>query len=343
MDLIVSIRDIRIILQIIFLISIGINTSAQSPYAVFGDNSEMLEAKSLPTSLIYSIEVRKTNGNSLYAYFDLNKGIVTLFDTEDNIFMHDSISISEKAMFTTVDPHAGNYYNLNTYTYCGGNPINAIDIDGKDWYQNNQTSYYTWFDGDEEREGFTYIGGKGCVLGEEFENILNNVLCGKDGLGLESLYSNGFTFDIAPIDKGGLIGSKERGWDFFDEFVDGSGPEFTVLLENHPYTQAIMNDDFAVNSQNIVRSRGKNGQYTNVGRSAFFPWQASLLSPMQFIGTYRYDGYSSNDGKSIYNIATDSKSVTSLGYHIPFLSNHRRSKQNSFGNTYQFYLWKSTR
>ena len=157
------------------------------------------------------------------------------------------------------------------YVYCAGNPVKFVDVDGNDWYQNNQTSYYTWYDGNGAREGFTYIGGKGSVLGEEFESILNNVLCGKDGLGLEGLYSNGFTFDIAPIDKGGLIGSKERGWDFFDEFVYGYGPEFTVLLENHPYTQAIMNDGFAKDCQKVVRSRGSNGKYTNVARPEFFP------------------------------------------------------------------------
>lgn len=174
-----------------------------------------------------------------------------------------------------------------------------------------------------------------------FEHIIDNVLCGVEGLGLESLYSNGFTFDIAPKDKGGLIGSNKRGWDFFDEFVCGTGPEFSVLLEDHPYTQAIMNDEFAIESQNVVRSKRSNGLYLNVGRSEFFPWQASLLSPMQFIGTYRYDGYSS--GGYVYNVATDIKSVKSLGYHIPFLSNHRRRQGKKMGNTYQFYIWKSTK
>lgn len=79
---------------------------------------------------------------------------------------------------------------------------------------------------------------KEVILGEEFESVLNNILCGKDGLGIESLYSN---------------------------------------------------------------------------------------------------------GQSLYNVATDSKSVTSLCYHIPFLRNHRRSQQKKFGNTYQFYLWRSPR
>lgn len=242
--------------------------------------------------------------------------------------------------FTQMDPLCEQYPHLSPYAYCAGNPVNAIDPDGMDWYQSRKTAYYTWYEGDVERKEYTHIGGKGSVLGE-FENIINNILCGEKGLGLESLYSNGFTFDIAPIDKGALIRSKERGWDFFDEFVNGSGPEFSVLLDNHKYTQAIKNDRFARESPDIVRARGKEGKYTNVGRPEFFPWQAGLLSPMQFIGTYRYDGLCSKDGCYIYNVVTDSKSLTSLLYHFPFLNNHRRSQRKGFGNTYQFYIWKS--
>lgn len=338
---IISISVIKIISNIILIISTVTIASAQSPYAVFGDNSEMLDAKKEPIPHFYRLEISKSNGNSLYIDFNLHTGVATLFDTEGNVIRQDSVSKNAMARFNTPDPHAENYCHLSPYSYCGGNPVNAIDPDGRDWYQDNKTSYYTWFDGDGTRDGFTYIGGKGSVLGVEFENILNNVLCGKEGLGLESLYSNGFTFDIAPVDKGGLVSSKERGWDFLDEFVYGSGPEFTVLLENHPYTQAIMSDKFAKDSQNVVRSRKDNGKYTNVGRPEFFPWEAGLLSPMQFIGTYRYDGYRGKDGKTLYNVATDSKSVTSLGYHMPFLKNHRRSQRKEFGNTYQFYLWKS--
>lgn len=316
---------------------------AQSPYAIFGDNSRTLDAKRDTVPNLYLIEISNNNCASYYAEFDFVRGTATVYDLDGNIVSQDTIRGNAKARFTTVDPEAEKYPHLSPYNYCGNDPVNCIDPDGRDWYQNNQTSYYTWFDGDNARIGFTYIGGKGSVLGEEFENILNDVLSGKEGLGLESLYSNGFTFDIAPNDKGGLIGSKESGQNFFDEFVIGSGPEFSVLLEDHPYTQAIINDQFAIKCQNIIRNRGNNGKYTNAGRPTFFPWQASPFSPMQFIGTYRYDGYSSKDGQSIYNIVTDSKSITSLGYHIPFLSNHRRSQQKAFGNTYQFYLWKSTK
>ena len=315
---------------------------AQSPYAYTGDSSVTLQPSGHDKPHCVSVIRADADNITSIIHTDFKLGIIRLYSSDGKYLNSDTIDTNRKA-FTSVDPHAENYYHMSPYTYCGGNPVNAIDPNGRDWYYNNQTSYYTWYDGDRARDGFTHIGGKGSILGEEFESVLNDVLCGKDGLGLESIYSNGFTFDIAPVDKGGLIGSKERGWDFFDEFVYGYGPEFSVLLENHPYTQAIMKDSFAMDSQNTVRTRGCNGKYTNVRRPEFFPWQASPLSPMQFIGTYRYDGYSSKNNKIIYNIATDSKSVTSLGYHIPFLRNHRGSHQKEFGNTYQFYLWRSPR
>lgn len=45
--------------------------------------------------------------------------------------------------FTSIDPHAENYYDLSPYVYCANNPVNAIDPDGRKvlfvngHYQNN--------------------------------------------------------------------------------------------------------------------------------------------------------------------------------------------------------------
>lgn len=331
----------KIITMIILLMSTCIKVSAQSPYAMFGDKSKMLEAKSDPVPSIYRVGVQSTNGVNLYADFDLNKGLATLYDAEGNILRQDSIGENTKAMFTTIDPHAESYYHLSPYSYCGGNPINRIDPTGMDWYQNNQTSYYTWYDGDGARDGFTHIGGKGSVLGE-FESIIDRILTDPKGPNLESLYSNGFTFDIAPNDKGALIGSKERGWDFFDEFISGSGPEFSVLLGSHPYTQELMSDNVVVSAQNQLR-RGETdvkGQITGVARD-WGPLDVFTHSSLakQFIGSYRYDGYTSRDGRHINNVVYDSKSNTSLGYRL--FNEHRRSHKSTQGNTYQFYIWQS--
>lgn len=121
----------KIITMIILLMSTWIKASAQSPYAMFGDNSKMLEAKSEPVPSIYRVGINAKNGVSLYADLDMNKGLATLYDAEGNVLQQDSISKNAKAMFTTIDPHAESYYHLSPYSYCGGNPVNAIDPDGE--------------------------------------------------------------------------------------------------------------------------------------------------------------------------------------------------------------------
>ena len=121
----------KIITMIILLMSISIKAYAQSPYAIFGDDSKMLEAKIEPVPSIYRVGIQSPNGANFYADFDLNKGLATLYDTEGNILRQDSISEDAKAMFTSIDPHAESYYHLSPYSYCGGNPVNAIDPDGR--------------------------------------------------------------------------------------------------------------------------------------------------------------------------------------------------------------------
>ena len=32
--------------------------------------------------------------------------------------------------FTTMDPLCEKYYHISPYAYCGGNPVNAVDVDG---------------------------------------------------------------------------------------------------------------------------------------------------------------------------------------------------------------------
>lgn len=47
--------------------------------------------------------------------------------------------------FTTMDPHAENYYSWSPYVYVGGNPMKCIDPTGMDWYsyidKNGKTKY----------------------------------------------------------------------------------------------------------------------------------------------------------------------------------------------------------
>lgn len=336
----------KIITMMLFLMSICIKVYAQSPYAMFGDNSKMLEARRESVPSIYRVGIQSNNGVNLYADFDMNKGLATLYDVEGNILRQDSISENTKAMFTTIDPHAESYYHLSPYSYCGGNPVNRIDPTGMDWYQNNQTSYYTWYDGDGAREGFTYIGGVGSLLGE-FESKINNILIDvyKNNNGL---YSEGRTVDITNPNKGAIFPSQlSQMDDFLDEFVFGYGPEISILTSNHPYTKALQSDARVIESQQDLRAGNTTipGQITKVNRS-WGPLDALSTTSIakQFVGSYTFDSYTSNDKKHLLNIIYDTKNFRSLFYHIPgtgYLNHSRRSIVKPLANTYQFYIWKS--
>ena len=127
---VISIGKLKVIITIILLISTCTTASAQSPYDMFGDNSKMLEAKNEPVSSLYRVGILDSDEASLYADFNLSNGFATLYDSKGNILRQDSISENAKAMFTTIDPLCEKYYHLSPYSYCGGNPVNRIDLHG---------------------------------------------------------------------------------------------------------------------------------------------------------------------------------------------------------------------
>ena len=127
---VISIGKLKVIITIILLISTCTTAYAQSPYDMFGDNSKMLEAKNEPIPSIYRVGILDSDEASLYADFNLSNGFATLYDSKGNVLRQDSISENAKAMFTTIDPLCEKYYHLSPYSYCGGNPVNRIDLHG---------------------------------------------------------------------------------------------------------------------------------------------------------------------------------------------------------------------
>jgi len=108
----------KIITMMIFLMSICTKVYAQSPYAMFGDNSKMLEAKRESVPSIYRVGVQSTNGVNLYADFDMNKGLATLYDAEGNILRQDSIGENTKAInFTYGNQKSNNIVNCSIYSF----------------------------------------------------------------------------------------------------------------------------------------------------------------------------------------------------------------------------------
>jgi hypothetical protein len=247
-----------------------------------------------------------------------------------------------------VDPLAETAHSiaLSPYHFVANNPMGNIDPDGLDWYHNNETGYYTWYDDDQERDGYTHIGGTGALLGD-FEGSINDLLINTYGIE-GGLYGEGFTLDIVDNEKGALLPvDRNRGGNFLDEFIFGTGPEFSVFLSNHPYTEVLKRESLVMNSHTLI-SEGKTevaGQRTNVsGSFGLFGLLTSFSMAEQFIGGYRLDVFTSKNGTAYNNIVSDSKSRSSLFLRLP-LENVRRGTQSAqkygMGNTYQFYIWKT--
>ena len=304
--------------------------------AVYGNGIEFKDGTNQTTEYTYD-----KNGNLIK---DLNKNLsniqYNLLNLPSQVILAGSNSIdyeygADGTKLRTV--HKTGSTNLTT-DYCG----NAIYENGGIKTKKLSIIHGLTMRRMKNEERYTYIGGKGSVLGE-FESIIDKLLT--DGFDVGSLYSDGFTFDIVENDKGALLGSKERDWDFLDEFANGVGPEFSIFLSDHPYTMAMMNDKSVLEAhQRIV-----DGITDIPGQITEWPgnwnlWDAftTVSIAKQFIGSYRFDAFTSKDGKSLNNVISDSKSMSSFLYHMwPSSWNQRRSSQKPMGNTYQFYIWKT--
>lgn len=126
-------RQLKTILAIAMAIISSICTPsyAQSPYAIFGDNSRTLDAKRDTVPNLYRIEISNNDGAAYYAEFDFVRGTATVYDLDGNIVNQDTIRGNAKARFMTVDPEAEKYPHLSPYNYCGNDPVNCIDPDGQ--------------------------------------------------------------------------------------------------------------------------------------------------------------------------------------------------------------------
>jgi RHS repeat-associated protein len=59
--------------------------------------------------------------------------------------------------YHTIDPHGENYYDWTSFNYVANNPMNLVDPDGRDWYQ-DKSGNTMWQKGSAEVEGYKNIG-----------------------------------------------------------------------------------------------------------------------------------------------------------------------------------------
>jgi len=59
------------------------------------------------------------------------------------------VDITDIQRRTTPDPLAEKYYDLSPYAFCNNNPVNFVDPDGMDWYEDDAGNAM-WMDSSNE-------------------------------------------------------------------------------------------------------------------------------------------------------------------------------------------------
>lgn len=128
--------------------------------------------------------------------------------------------------FMSIDYLSEQYYSYTPYNFTGNNPIYFSDPSGMEWYQNNETGEYEYFDGTGERDGWNHVGSAVSYYDENTGNFVNgnteydedgneigttrDILDG-DGNVLEQGYQVALSGVVAQGTKPGYV---EQGWDY---------------------------------------------------------------------------------------------------------------------------------
>ena len=236
--------------------------------------------------------------------------------------------------------------SLSPYTYCANSPVNIVDPNGMDWYINNENGYYTWFDGNEDKEGYTYFGKVGSALGEYefmidklFKELYDARAIHFEGETPESLFTEGFSFAIRNSRTLGISGGKNN-LGLLGEFLNNNGPEYSIFIQDHPFIESLKQTEHIKDAQEKIIMSSSGYLITSKEWTIFDVLNTDIHDAQQFIGSYTYYGKINDAKTQLNNIAFDSKSRTSLFYHLELLNKSRR-QSTAMGNTYQVYIWKT--
>lgn len=115
---------------VLVFISLGAicENRAESPYAVFGDSTPVLDHKD--TELFKPWTITISIADSLYAVATIYEDSLTIFDLHGNIIAVQAIKPFEYAAYTSADPLERQTPWASPYAFCGGNPVTYIDPSG---------------------------------------------------------------------------------------------------------------------------------------------------------------------------------------------------------------------
>jgi hypothetical protein len=103
----------------------------KSPYALFGDKTEMLMTENEKFSN-YTLEIPNSSRKDKVGKLELNAktGKIKLFDIKGNVLTETLLLPEQTARFMAIDRFAEKYYDMAPYQYAANNPILFIDVNG---------------------------------------------------------------------------------------------------------------------------------------------------------------------------------------------------------------------
>ncbi|MCD8079119.1 MAG: RHS repeat-associated core domain-containing protein [Bacteroides sp.] len=230
--------------------------------------------------------------------------------------------------FTTVDPMAEKYYSISPYAYVGNNPVRKLDPDGRDEYEFNGKQWVKISDiGRSMGLNFFHMGVTNAD-GKEITNIM-------DQEGNWAEMSGG-----REILKEAQIRGEDVNWKTItDEFTNGTGPEKSMFEGNNPANQAIQEHYLYQNAVSEFEGLEKDNAYIKVNWGPKDVIKTGTKNKQaQMMGSYSVSFYKIGD--KTLSFIYDSKSKTSLFYHLPVTNKDRQQGgSNRLKTTRQLYMF----
>lgn len=151
---------------------------------------------------------------------NMQTGLASIKNNDGDVLLSKLLSNNEKARFTSMDPHAENYYSWSPYAYCANNPLRITDPTGKDWYMDTDSSYQYDEKLNKEnyakrlKKGQSYVGATTKIYdnrGNLFANFRSDgsIMFASESGALARVVTNskktGNEEAVAILDKGALV------------------------------------------------------------------------------------------------------------------------------------------
>ena len=234
------------------------------------------------------------------------------------------------SLWMSTDPLQEKDPNISSFCYTSNNPIKYIDPNGKSMREYDTNGNVISDLGGDQIDFIHQKNGDVKIVNKE--NGHTNTI------------SNGRKFMYRYTHRNSSVSWK----DITTEFINEEGPKKSLFSDfseskkgvfsslskfNSVYGLAARSD--VLKSNKIKNSVKVTTLYANPLTAGFDVWE-------QMIGEANISWY--DLGNKVLFMMIDSKSNTSLFYHLPFIKNKERGESGfGYGNTYQTYMWTESK